>query len=558
MRFIPYIQRASRGIAFASAILLVGSAHAALSPPVVPGTFAALDALPPSPLVQRIQEALQGLGAYRGSVNGRLDEDTVAAIREYQRRAGLDDDGRVSDELLSHVEFTGRAIELGARLEAVKADQVRAAQIALQTRPETRALLEARPADERADLARDAAPCFAQPTVQCLLAEASESAKAIFDSRFRDWALGELVVAWSRAGLPDDAMRTAARIADPRLIIAALRDIAAATAEAGRLDQATAMVALIPDPVARARALAAVAFAHARTGAVPASVLAELESAARAMTAQAEPVAYLTDAAQTLLRLGATEAARQLVDVAAPLIGNAADPEGARSAVAAGLSATGRQTEALAMLEQISAPAQRGVYVALVRAHAAAGDVEAARDFAGKIAESRYRATALAEGAASAPGAESGNALLAAALDVATALEDRPSFARSHALRAVALSMAQLGGADDARALAGTIADPRLRAEARWSVASALAMGGDAAAASEVRALALADTRVLQSGLDRTWVLCGAVANDVAARDSAGAYAVFRLALEEAKSVTDPWGRTQALTRLAMALGVMR
>ena len=521
MRFIPYIHRVGRGIALAcAAILVAGAAHAALSPVVPVGTFAALDALPPSPLVQRIQEALQGLGAYRGPVNGRLDDDTVAAVREYQRRAGLDDDGRASDELLNHIEFTGRAIELGTRLEAVKAEQVRAAQIALQTRPETRALLEARPADERADLARDAAPCFAQPTVQCLLTEASESAKAIFDARFRDWALGELVVAWSRAGLPDDAMRTAARIADPRLIIAALRDIAAATAEAGRPDQATAMAALIPDPVARARALAAVAFAHARNGAVPANVLSDLEASARAMAAQAEPVAYLTDAAQMLLRLGATDAARQLVDVAATLIASASDVEAARSVVATGLAATGRQAEALSMLEQLPPSAQRSVFTALVRVRAAAGDVDAAREFAANIAEPRYRATALAEGAAAAPAPDSANALLAAALEVAAALEYRPSFARSHALRAITLSMAQVGRPSDARELAGTIADPRLRAEARWSVASVFATAGDATAAADVRALALADTRALQSGLDRTWVLCGAVAADMAARDA--------------------------------------
>lgn len=116
MRLLTYVSFRGRSIALGLvvALMAVGAAQAALSP-AVPGAFAALDALPPSPLVQRIQEALQGLGAYRGPVNGRLDEDTVAAIREYQRRAGLDDDGRVSDELLTHIEFTGRAVELGAR-----------------------------------------------------------------------------------------------------------------------------------------------------------------------------------------------------------------------------------------------------------------------------------------------------------------------------------------------------------------------------------------------------------------------------------------------------------
>lgn len=540
------------------AVLAASPVQAALSPAVPVGAFAALDALPPSPLVQRIQEALQGLGAYRGPVNGRLDDDTVAAIREYQRRARLDDDGRVSDELLNHIEFTGRAVELGARIEAVKADQVRAAQLALQARPETRLLLEGRPAEERADLTRDASPCFAQPTVQCLLTEASESAKAIFDARFRDWALGELVVAWSRAGLSDDAMRTAARIGDPRLIIAALRDIAAATAESGRVDQAATMASLIPDQLARARALAAVAFAHARNGAVPAAAVAEIESSARTMAAQSEPVAYLADVAQTLLRLGAADAARRLVDVAETLVPAASDIETARAVVAAGLASTGREAEALAMLDQIPVASQRGVFVALVRARALAGDPLGAREFAARITEQRFRATALAEAASLAPLNQQANDLLAAALEEAATLDDRPAFARSHALRAAALTMAQRDRASDARDLSATIGDARLRAEARWSVAAALAADGDAAGAADVRALALRDTRTLQSGLDRTWVFCAAIASDIGARDGESATATFALALEEAKAVTDPWGRTQALTRLATTLGVMR
>lgn len=78
------------------------------------------DALPPSLTVSRIQELLQGLGAYHGEVHGRLDDDTTEAIRAYQRRAGLEDNGRPTEELITHIEFTSKAIELGARLDAVK------------------------------------------------------------------------------------------------------------------------------------------------------------------------------------------------------------------------------------------------------------------------------------------------------------------------------------------------------------------------------------------------------------------------------------------------------
>ena len=106
--------------------------------------------------------------------------------------------------------FTSRAIEFGRRVEAMRAEQMELAEQALLARPETRRLLEGRDGAERADAERDPGACFAAPSAACLLAEASESAKAIHRDRFRDWVLGEIVAAQAAAGLGEAAFETAA------------------------------------------------------------------------------------------------------------------------------------------------------------------------------------------------------------------------------------------------------------------------------------------------------------------------------------------------------------
>lgn len=132
-------------LGLALAAPFVAPAHAAFTPMAGWTTLPTREALPPSPLVRRIQELLQGLGRYSGEMHGRLDEYTVNAIRTYQQRAGLDDDGRPTEELANHIEFTSRAIELGARLDTILAEQMRAAEEALLAQPETRALVNQRP-----------------------------------------------------------------------------------------------------------------------------------------------------------------------------------------------------------------------------------------------------------------------------------------------------------------------------------------------------------------------------------------------------------------------------
>jgi peptidoglycan hydrolase-like protein with peptidoglycan-binding domain len=51
--------------------------------------------------VSAAQRALQRQGFYKGSVNGNLNPETVAAIREYQRNSNLTVNGRLDQQTLS-------------------------------------------------------------------------------------------------------------------------------------------------------------------------------------------------------------------------------------------------------------------------------------------------------------------------------------------------------------------------------------------------------------------------------------------------------------------------
>ena len=215
------------------------------------------------PLVERIQKALSNANLYRGRADGRMNDATEQAIRQYQKSVGRKVDGRVSEDLAGHIETGQKVGVLLKKLERTREENSAAARRALIGNPATRALIEAKP-DETADPTRDFSACFQNPTASCLLAESSESAKAVFKDELRDWALGELLVVQARAGLADSAMTSARRIGDPRLIMVALRDIAEAMAKAGRVSDAFEAAAIIPDPEKQAEAFAAIATALLR------------------------------------------------------------------------------------------------------------------------------------------------------------------------------------------------------------------------------------------------------------------------------------------------------
>ena len=519
------------------------------------------DTLPPSPLMQRIQELLIEFGDLRGVADGRSNDDTRDAIRAYQRRSGLEQDGRATEALLSHLEFTTRAIELGARLDAARADQVQAAAAKLLARPETRGLVGGRGQAERADPTRDVSVCFAAPTTACLLNEASESVKAVFDDRFRDWTLGQIVAAEARTQGVDAAFATAARISDPRLVIAALRDIASARAEAGDTEAAIGAAAVIPDDAARARALTAIARAQARRhdDVAVAATVAQLAALAPQLPALAAPVEMLSELAASLGRLGAP-AADAVLDAARGLVdGLAEEPrEGAKAAVAAALAGLGRQAEAWLALAEITDPNQRRVVLAALAAAAGAGgDIDRALAAVAMIPEPQFRTTVLAAVASERAGAgalDAAQQALDQALAEANSVDAGKAYTRATAIATVARTLAGAGAIAQAEAVIPTVSDGRLRAEALWSLAVAKAVAGDTGGAERARSEAFAESGKLTSALDRVWLLCNAAAVSAKSGDGAAARDALRRALAESQAIGDPWTRSQALVRVAATL----
>ncbi len=535
------------------------------------GEFQSFNLLAPSPLVLRAQELLTDMGDYRGPTDGRLNEDTLDAVKAYQRRSGLEDDGRISEALLDHMEFTGKAIELGAKVERIRAGQIDLAEQALRAQPETRALLEADVDGEQADPTRDPTQCFAAPTPECLLVEALESAKAVNRDRFRDWVLGEILVVQAQSGLASAAMETAARIDDPRLIIVALADMASAQATSGAPEQALLAARMIPDPWNRAKALAsvAIAFAGSRQTEALMATIDEILGLMGALPEERVPAQFLAGLAVDLRRQGAAaadgllaEAIRYNEYIGYVESGAADDPQPGASAVAVAMAEFGRLQDAGQVLGTLTSENdRRPALVALGAAAARQGRFEAARIYAGEIPEPRYRAGALA--AIAAIQAEAGftaGALgtLGQALGDALAVDERQSFVRSLALSTVAVAWMAVDAADQAAQAVDLIPDARVKAEALWALALAQAASGGQMAAAQSRIRFSSLVVSIPSALDRTWVLCNAAVRSNANGDSPGAEELVRRAVSEAGSIGDPWARAQALAKVATTLNALR
>lgn len=54
-------------------------------------------------LIMEVQKSLIRIGIDPGDVNGELHQETAAAIRQYERKHGLPETGRPSQELLKHM-----------------------------------------------------------------------------------------------------------------------------------------------------------------------------------------------------------------------------------------------------------------------------------------------------------------------------------------------------------------------------------------------------------------------------------------------------------------------
>ena len=520
----------------------------------------------PHPLVRRSQEALARIGLYQGPIDGLMGVETMAAVRRYQKINNMNVTGVISEELVIQLETASKVEGLLKRLDEVREERQTAAREALLSRPETRHLVTGKSV-EQADPTRDPAPCFRDPSPHCLLAEASESAKAIPKEEMRDWALGEILASQAKAGLTEDAMATVRRINDPRLIMVALRDIAESLAKAGFFDEALAASKIIPDSMKMADALASIAeiLAERDNAEQARRIVTELVGLLRTLDDPLRRIALRTIVAKILNRIGDSKAATEQIGFARQeAVSDIARNERGKALrhVAAALAEMGRPGDALTMMADVDKPQDRiPVLVAAATAQVDAGDSQLAIATAENIEVARYRAVvfgniAIAE-------ARAGNFTQArTTLDRARILsaEIELPYASSFAASRIALALTELGKSGDMRfydeAVQATdkIADDQLRAHILWTVASERARAGDAAGASRTEALARAATEQIKSPLSRIWMYGDIASNHLAAGDQKAARGAFRNALFVAESIHNPWARARALGRLAAAL----
>ena len=512
-------------------------------------------------LIRRVQETLAELGYYTGPLDGVVNRRTGEAIRLYQRRSKLEVDGRATKELLNHLSFADQVRQLQSRLAGVRETQISQARIALSRHETTRRLLNGTK-DTVADAARDAQACFDAPNVRCLLNESLESAKAVFRPRFRDWVLGEILIAQARAGFPVEALATLARIEDPRLIVAGLRNMSRAQAESGYVDEARATAATIPLSWSRAEALAAVAVAQAREG----DAAGARDTVSDVLAMSDEPtdvhrrVGTLRVLAVALARAGLPEVGRAALERAVALAhqADAAQQDALLSEVATALAEMNRVDQALDMLDEVvESNYHRPVLAAAAQAQARAGFAREAVDTASAMSEVRYRAVVLSEIAiVQHRGGHIQLALdtLAGAVTVSDAIESANTYPRDYALSRIAIAFIAVEALPRAVEIASQITDSRLGADAFWSIAAAQRRSGDTAGLGRTDALAANAMADIKSPLDRAWVWSNLASTHARAGDREAAERAFTQALAVARDITSPWARTQALAKVAATL----
>lgn len=558
----------------AAALGMMSAADAAVPVELAAAATGEIPAAEPSeprksgPRILKVQKALADIGLYLGPIDGHLNPETKAAIRLYQKAAGMKADGLVTEQLWGIIENNAKVNSLLTRLDQVRKDKKDAARQALLNHPATRDLVSDEN-NERADPTRDASACFEVPTARCLLTEASESAKAVFSPELRDWALGEVLVAQARAGLGRAAMDTVRRIHDPRLIMVALRDIAEAQAAAGHAMEALEAVEIIPDKLKQAGALLAIAGIQSKQGHMKTAreTVARMLSLTDGLRSEVKRISFKTRAAVILAVAGDPAGAASTL-AEAEVQARKREDEAERGVslryVASALAEMEQPDQALNVLSDVAAQSERTpVLMSTATAQARAGDAAAALVTADTIEAVRYRAVAL--GRIASTQAEMGDQKAAAAtLQLAlAAIEqiDMP-YARSYAISRIALAMTRLHGgsndgfADFARAvtIAGRIDDNRLRAHTLWTIAGAQARAGFGATAAETEGLAGASTAEIKSELSRVWMFCDVAVEHATATEPEAGWKAFTKGLRAARDIDNAWGRARALAKLAITI----
>lgn len=518
--------------------------------------------------VKRVQRALTDAGYYNGPVDGRFNDETDKAIRKYQRRENLPENGIASEELAAHIETGAKVQSLLKQLELQRKLKMDEARKALLANPQTRDLVApVGPSDQKAVADRDSTSCFKDPTPKCLLEEAVQSALTLGKAEFRDWVLGEILVAEAKAGLVTSALETVRLIGDPRLIMVALRDIAEAQAVAGRPVEALSAADIIPEPQKRLEALSAIATIQAErhdlAGAAETALkvlesLDQIQEPLKRLSLQAGIIVVLSKAGKSDL------AHTELVKLQA--LAEMEAKNGHRNTALRHLANTHAETgdpvKALDVIKDVPDVAEHTpVLISAATAQAQAGQAEQALSTAGNIEAVRYRAVVLSRIALAQVkrgNLQGGLDTLKKSTDDAGSI-DKP-FARAYAFKQIAFTLmeiSRLTGKDTFEQIldiSGLISDDKLRSHTLWTLATSQRLAGKETGAKKAEEMAEQATKKIQSPFTRVWLFCEIAMEHLHENRTPEAWANFQRALAIAEKIDSAWGRSRALARLASSL----
>lgn len=519
-------------------------------------------------LVLDIQQRLKQLGIYLGLLDGRLTEETEAAVRFYQRQSGLFIDGIVTRALLEHLNIAAiKAGRLLLRVEEARKEQTVAARLALDNHTAARDLLAAIPTASLRTSAQAASEdsCLEAPRPDCLLNEALKAALASRKRHFRDGAFRDVAIAWTAAGDATAGIAAAKRMSDPRLLIVVLGRIARAQAVDGDYEGAHTTALAVPDPRVRAEALSAIAavqISSDRVGAARDTLSEVLDATSRI----AQPLWRTTLECEVVVlraKLGDTSLANEMLEQAlerARGIDENFARNNALARVAAAQAELGRLDDALITAASIDEARHRvPVLIKVAQSYAESGQFVSALETSAAIEDALYRVTALISIAqAQASDGDVGTARATLASARMAGREIARDYSRAFALSRIARSQASIGAIDDARETAGEVEHETLRAQALWAIAASPARHCDSAAACEDETLAFAATRKIKNVLERITLLADVAVTHSLAGNRGKANTFFDEALTYAVDLVTPWVRARAFSRLATTLSVIR
>jgi peptidoglycan hydrolase-like protein with peptidoglycan-binding domain len=531
-----------------------------------------------------IQKALSEMGFYLGAQDGHLNADTRAAIRVFQQGAGLKVTGKVTRQLWDLLTNAVEVRRLLKRLDRVRKSSKDKARNALLAHPATKDLITD-VSEERANPTRDTSACYAAPTVRCLLEAASQNVKAVFKPELRDWALGEILVAQSRAGLTEEAMATAARMKDPRLIMVALRDIAKGQALAGNGVEARDAAGIIPDALKKSQALAEIAEIQARQRDLKEAKITVdvLTKSLIKLDTDLQRLSFETRIAVIFAKLGEkTRASEQLAEIEARAREHTAANQQsvALKHVAAALAEIEFPDQALSVLDNIDLESERrSVLISTATAQAKAGDTAAALITADSIEAVRYRAVLLGKIALS---QAQRNQLADADTTLQTALaaidKIKLPYARSFAASQIALVISKVAAFDPQKEfmneesnetsevstswprfkkavdVAGGIDDNRLRAHTLWTISIDQRRAGDEEGSEATANTAALASNDIKSYLTQVWMYAEIAENLARSGEAGPGWSAFEKGIEIAAKIDNSWGRARALAKLAQTL----